>query len=189
MELDNLSPRELLHFAINASNNGRADLAIQYLKKLVAEEPENPEALFLLGSEYAEINMFDEAISFMEKALKVSPDAHIIRFQLGMLLLTLNQNDDAKSCLTPLESIEDNHEIYHYGQALLAIIDEDIEKGQQFLQQGLSLPNSNPSLEANMQKLMEKISAGNVDNNQTEKTDSEADSQNTSNLFLSVYDS
>ncbi len=185
MEIKNLSPRELLHFALHASKNGRTDFAIQYLKQLVTNEPENLDALFLLGSEYAEISLFDEAISSLQKALTIAPDAHIVRFQLGMLFLTLNQNENASEHLKNLETLPEDNAIFHYAKGLQAIIENDLETSKSYLKQGLSLPNDNPSLKSNISKLLENISTAAQD----EPTGFSDKDDNASSMFLSVYDS
>jgi len=185
MELDTLTPKELLHFALHASKNKRSDSAILYLKHLIEIQPENLDGLFLLGSEYAEIEMYDEGIVFMEKALEISPDAHLVRYQMSMLQLTLNQNEKAIENLQPLTDIEDSNIFFHYAKGLIAINDKDIEQAKSHIQSGLELQNDNIPLKENMTNLLARLSSTEAEN----ITDNPETTDSSSKLFLSVYDS
>ena len=191
MEISPLTCRELMHFALYTSKIKRADLTIQYLKQLIQIEPDNVDALFLLGSEYAEINLIDEGVEAMEKALQLSEEAHLVRFQLAMLQLSIGENQKAIDGLTHLEDLPEEALLYHYAKGMLALMDEHIETAMDWLTKGLSLPTDNQPLQVNMQALLDKIKRAEKNNETSEllkNEDESDDNKNASKLFLSIYD-
>ena len=126
MDLDNLSPRELLHFALYATQNDRSDHAIIYLKQLLQLQPQDAQAMFLLGAEYAQLNMHDEALAWMAEAVEAGPDNHLARFQLGLMHFSLDNHTAARQNLSLLPPTDEGDPLLHYARALLAYMDNDM---------------------------------------------------------------
>jgi tetratricopeptide (TPR) repeat protein len=189
MELDNLSPRELLHFALNASNNDRSDLAIQYLKKLISLEEDNVQGLFLLGSEYAEIKMYDEALEFMDKALAIAPDAHIVRFQQAMLLLTLGKQEQAIELVKPMLELEDTNALKHFTLGLISLHNNELEEGKNHIEFGLTLDDDNEALMKNMQAILNNLNKSTSTQDSSDENDSDDEGASSGKIFLSAYES
>lgn len=180
MDISLLTQKELLHFALYATTNNRSDHSIMYLKAFLKNEPNHVDALFLLGSEYAEINMYDEAIVYLERALAISPDAHLIRFQLGMMQLTLGNDQNSRETITPLLSIDDNNPIKHFALGINSIIAKNALDAVEKINKGLQLGSDNISLVNNMTKLVETL------NSNIEQSSSE-EGQADNSMFLSIY--
>jgi len=176
------SQKELFHLALHASKNQRTDESLRYLKQLLKQEPEHPEALFLIGSEYAEISMFDEAIECMSKALVLLPEADVVRFQLAMLHFAMNNYHESKELLsTLLEATADNP--YHFlAKGITLLANDSKEEALTELKQALTMPLNNPALVANMEQFIGHIEK-NIDNPEL----IDLPNENSREMFLSAY--
>ncbi len=189
MDMNNLSSRELLHFGIYASKTKRSDVAIQYLKRLVDIEPNNYDGLFLLGSEYAEVGLFEEGINAMKQVIESVEDAHLVRFQLAMLYVTTGLNDKALKQFQVLSDLPGDNALSIFSAGLTAIIQEEKQQGIALLEKGLTLPSNNDALSQNMSKMLEKIKASDGADSEQVTTMTENSDDRSSKMFLSVYDS
>ncbi len=65
--------------------NNRFEEAEKYLKKILKDNPENPDALFYMGLLNEMLNRFTEAREYYEKVLSVSPGYHSAEEHLARL--------------------------------------------------------------------------------------------------------
>src|SRR4051812_47853081 len=87
---DNLDNEELLHIGITAMMKNDHPTAISILKRSIEMHPEFPQAHYLLGAAYAQIGMFERAVTEMERSVQLDPKLDMARFQLGFLYLRSN---------------------------------------------------------------------------------------------------
>lgn len=69
--------------------------ALQALKSSNSDHPNNELLLGLLASQYAQLNMYDNAKSTYESLLVINNQNYLARFQLGMLEFLANKNKEA----------------------------------------------------------------------------------------------
>ena len=76
-------------------SNGFTAMAIRELTRADELDPNNPETLVWLGEAYRRKLRHEQALSFMERALAVTPENHIVQLNLSGLYIQLERYDEA----------------------------------------------------------------------------------------------
>lgn len=153
-----LSENELLHLAIEASNRERYDLSIGYLKQAIAVPgPLAAKTHFLLGTQYAQIGMYEDAERFMQLAVTFEPEFDIAVFQLGLLQLTSGKPDAAEASWQGLDFLPAGHGLNHFRRGMLALQRNALAEAETELRAGLATPLPNAPLLAEMQRITDNI--------------------------------
>lgn len=190
-----LDSEELLHLAMAAINAGQHPQAMAMLKQALKQDPNNGLVTYLLAAEYAQVGMFDRAMEGMEAALKKAPDLEMARLQLGLLYTARDRLGEARPLFERLESLPLEDALHWFGAGLLALLDEQVQTCREALQKGMQLNRGNPSLNADMQRILTQLDqhsttgqASNVKTDvSTNKTEKSASPQAANSLFLSRY--
>ncbi|MFC4161868.1 hypothetical protein [Chitinimonas lacunae] len=155
---DVLTTEELLHLAIEASNRERYDLSISYLKAAIgrAEQPDARLA-FMLGSQYAQIKMFDDARQWLEQSVAIDPDFEIAVFQLGLMYLLGNDMANNERVWAHLDRLPPEHALRCFREGLLAIARDQFDAGVAAIEQGLAVGYANPPLLEEMRKVIANV--------------------------------
>jgi tetratricopeptide (TPR) repeat protein len=156
-ELATLSQTELLALALEATRRGDSGHSMAYLKEASARGDASEQAHFLLGSEYAQIGLMDQARQHFQRAVDLNAEFSIARFQLGLLQLTNAQPEEALSTWSALSALGSEHplEIFHLGMQHL--IRDEFVACLQCLERGIALNTDNPALNTNMQLVIERV--------------------------------
>lgn len=93
---------ETLKLAIHASEHGDAHSAIRYLTELLSVQPEHGAACYFLAMQYAEIGLFERAITTLQHEIRINPTFDIAQFQLGLLHLQTQQTLQAEQLFSSL---------------------------------------------------------------------------------------
>lgn len=153
-----LDADELLHFAVQASQNQQNEKAILYLKHALQQAPDNAKLHYFLGAEHAAIGMMDRAIEEMSHAVKLAPELETAHFQLGLLYATSAQIEQADKAWRALDKLGENNPLYLFKTGLLQLADDDFENATENLSRGISVNHANPDLNTDMQRILEGIS-------------------------------
>lgn len=155
-----LTQPELLALALEAARRDDGGRSLAYLKEAVARPDASAEALFMLGSEYAQLGLLPDAKAFMARAIEVSPDLHIARFQFGLLQLTSGEPEAAQAIWAPLAALDEAHP-QHYLQSfhrgLISLIADKFDAAVEAIQEGLRLNQSNEPLNADMRRILDAV--------------------------------
>lgn len=152
-----LDSEELLHLAMAAINAEQHPQAMALLKQGRQQDPDNALLLYLLAAEYAQVGMFDRAMAGMEAALALEPDLQMARLQLGLLYTARDRLTDARPLFERLRELSAEDALHWFGTGLLALLDEKPEDCRTALEKGISLNQSNPSLSADMQRILMQL--------------------------------
>lgn len=152
-----LDAAEYLHLALNASQKGDSHAALNYLKEVLALEPRNAPAQYLLAAEHAELGLYDRAIAGMETALELDPSLDTARFQLGLLYLQSSRKDDARLAFSELQARTLDTALGYCAQAYLAMLDEDAARAIPLLRQGIEACSANPALRGDMERVLASL--------------------------------
>ncbi len=152
-----LDAREYLHLAINAMAREEHHAALNYIKEVLALEPENATALYLLGAEHAELGLYDRAIEEMEQALLLDSGIEMARFQLGLLYLKVDRLDDAIKAFNDVVEHSQADSLVAYASGLVALCEGDVPRAREKLALGLSGASDNPALKKDMQELLNNL--------------------------------
>ncbi|MCP4996273.1 MAG: tetratricopeptide repeat protein [Gammaproteobacteria bacterium] len=106
--------------ALYAATISRVDILEQDLKLLLSENPEHADALNALGYTLADqTDRYQEALGYIEKALKLKPDAPAILDSMGWVQYRLGNMEQALKYLRQaLEKLPDHEISAHLGEVL-----------------------------------------------------------------------
>lgn len=145
----------LLGMALAAMEGGRSIEAGEVLARLLALEPENVHARYLHAALQAEASMPEEAEAGFRAVLAAAPEFSIARFQLGQLLWLRGAGAEATQVLMPL--CETGDALAAYARGLVALAADDRPRAVLELRSGLGLPQANPALASDMQRLCAQL--------------------------------
>lgn len=148
-------PDKLFDLALQASHAKDTQKSIRYIKLAIDGNPEDARMHYLLGSLYADIGLYDNAISNMENALDLDDNYHIARFHLGLLYLMANRQQEAELTWQRLETLDDNHYLTLFKRGLLKIVNDDVREGIALIKAGIDNNHINESLNHDMQAAMD----------------------------------
>lgn len=150
-----LTAEELMHLAMHAIGHNSPDKAITLLKKVLAIEPQNGKAHYLLGAVHAEIGMYDQAAEEMAIALDLEPDLHTARFQLGLLNLTSGKVESAEEIWEGLNHLGERDPLYLFKTGMLHLVKDEFRQCVDALKTGIELNGFNEDLNNDMRRVMQ----------------------------------
>lgn len=156
MDLDSLSQSELLALSLEAGRRGDSAHLMAYLKIAVARDDATAQAQFLLGSEYAQAGLMDQAFHHLKAAVDLDPALGIARFQLGLLHLTHAQVEQAVETWQPLSNLGEGHPLNLFRQGLEHLARDEFEACIALLERGIEHNHENAALNADMQRVIEQ---------------------------------
>ena len=112
----------------------KQDEAAEMLTNLLKKKPDYCEASLLLGDILFQQEMYKEATSVYQEALKHDPTNYDLYYNLGIAYTMLNDFENAKICYEKAADI--NHLLYNakYSLAEIALIYKEIEAQKYFMQ-------------------------------------------------------
>lgn len=160
MEINNLSldTQELFHLALKAMEHDQTEQAILHLKLLLDNEPEHGRAHYLLGALHAEIGMYERAIEDMQRAVELEHDIPTAHFQLGLLYATNGMAAEAQQAWAALDKLGENDPLFIFKRGLTHLIHDEFEACAEDLNKGIQLNQMNPTLNNDMQRIVQTIS-------------------------------
>lgn len=126
----NANPADLqarLTVANYAHDNRFFDKAIENYKIYLVKKPDDPDALVDLGICYNDLGNLDDARSYMERAVKVSPKHLLGHFNLGIVNLRAGDLKAANDWFKKTVALSPNSEI---GQRAQQLLNEHLNTGQ-----------------------------------------------------------
>lgn len=158
--LDSLTQAELVALAVEASRRDDTGHALAYLKEAAARADVSAQALFMLGSEYAQLGMLPDAKAAMHRAVEQDSELWIARFQLGMLHLTSGEPDAAKASWAPFDHMAAHHPDAHlaaFRQGMLHLMADEFDLAVRALRNGVELNSRNEPLNGDMRRVIDAI--------------------------------
>lgn len=134
-----------------------SDLA--QLQAAVSKDPLNAELRYLLGAELAEGGDHEHAIVELATAVKLKPELHTARFQLGLLHLTLARPAECIAAWEPLDAAEGEASLKLFKHGMEALIRDDFQQCIDLLQRGIEVNTTNPPLNRDMAMVIGKAQA------------------------------
>jgi len=154
--MENLDQDELLHLAVQASQQGNAEKSLDYLKR--AEKlGVNAKVLHMMAAEHASLGLYDRAVIEMQQAVQLDPSMHIASFQLGLLHLTMAKPAEAIQAWNNLETLPEEHFLQLFRKGLIALIADDFVQCKQALEAGIGANKIIEPLNGDMRKILEAL--------------------------------
>lgn len=124
------------------------------LEQAIRADPDNARLRHLLAAEYAQAGHPDKAKAEFFHTITLDPAAHVARFQLGLLLLTMGDSTSAIRVWQPLESLPEEAALRHFKLGLEALIHGDRRLCRQELAEGIAGSPANPPLNEDMRRIL-----------------------------------
>ena len=156
--MNDLDAEELFHLALKASDDGNREKSISYLKQSIALDPQ-ANSLYILAAEYAELGMMHRATEFMRQALELNPELWTAWFQLGLLYLSQNYVQEARSAWDNLIELGEDNYLYHLATGMNLLIDENVEESLEALARGMEMNDDNPALNGDISNIINSVLA------------------------------
>ena len=137
--------------------NQNINEAIKTAKEALFEFPNDADLLYLTGTLYADIGLFDEAKDKLKAAVKGLQNPYPAVFQLGLMHYTSGQFDLAESVWRDLEALPENHYLLRFSYGLTALLQDELDHAVTWLEHGMAENNELPALNDDMQVVIERI--------------------------------
>ncbi|HEY5759018.1 MAG TPA: hypothetical protein VIU34_24500 [Steroidobacter sp.] len=151
-----LDSDEYLHLAMHAASTGNPHACLSYLKEVLAREPKQPMALYLLGAQHAQLGLRTRAIEGMRAAIAAEPRLDVARFQLALLLMATDLLEARQQFEAVVGSVDET--LRAFATAMVALTDNKVEIAREQLTLGLSHTVTHPGLCNMMRTLLEQLS-------------------------------
>lgn len=153
---EHLDADELLHLALNASQEGKHDAAITLLKRALSLDAQDARLHYLLGAEHAQIGMYDRALDEMQQAVRHDPSLYTAHFQIGLIHITSGRIEPAAAAWQPLDQLGTEHPLYLFKTGLLHLVKDEFEQCASLLRRGIAANQINPALNRDMERILKE---------------------------------
>ena len=174
--MQQLEPDELLHMALFASQQGRADDTLEPLLALLEKNPSSVEAHYLIAANYAELGLLDRAVTHFQRTVELNPKLDIATIQYGLLLTALDRTDEANTVLDLIVDDETQRPLLDFALGLRALIADDKPLASEHINKGIAANQENAALNDDFGKILDVMN---------EETSGESSS--THQYLLSTY--
>lgn len=147
---------ETLKLAIHASEHGDAHSAIRYLTELLNIQPDHGAACYFLAMQYAEIGLFERAITTLQHAVEINPTFDIAQFQLGLLYLQTQQTLEAEQIFSGLSLSSHDPALTAFSLGYLALFKEQTPNAIHHFQEGIAVC-SNDALSNDIKRVIAQV--------------------------------
>ncbi|MFV5536459.1 tetratricopeptide repeat protein [Acinetobacter pittii] len=147
---------ETLKLAIHASEHGDTHSAIRYLTELLNIQPDHGAACYFLAMQYAEIGLFERAITTLQHAVEINPTFDIAQFQLGLLYLQTQQTLQAEQIFSGLSLSSHDPALTAFSLGYLALFKEQIPNAIHHFQEGIAVC-SNDALSNDIKRVIAQV--------------------------------
>lgn len=147
---------ETLKLAIHASEHGDVHSAIRYLTELLNIQPDHGAACYFLAMQYAEIGLFERAITTLQHAVEINPTFDIAQFQLGLLYLQTQQMLEAEQIFSGLSLSSHDPALTAFSLGYLALFKEQIPNAIHHFQEGIAVC-SNDALSNDIKRVIAQV--------------------------------
>lgn len=131
--------------------------ALRRLSDLLDQYEDDPRLHFLHGSLFAEQQDYAAARDAMRRAVDLAPDFAIARFQLGFLLLTSGEPHAAQEAWGPLHGLPQDNYLRIFVTGLCHLTRDEFDEAVVRLGEGISRNQENPSMNNDMQMIIDEI--------------------------------
>lgn len=157
MDFSALDNEELFHLALHAVGQNQHTEAIQLLKFALERSPDDARLCYLLGVEYAQIELYDRAIEQLEQAVKQDPQLKMAAFQLGLLYLTQGSPEQAVEAWKVIDTVDSHDPVRLFRDGLQHLIRDEFNPCRDLLTRGIQANHAIPALNTDMQRILAQL--------------------------------
>jgi len=158
--LELLETDELLALGLRASAAGDAASALSFFKGALARHPRHAQAHWMLGAEYAALQLSDRAHEHLARAVELDPAQPVARFQLGLLRLTRGDVEGAQQTWQALDERPADDPLRRFGRGLLLLVRGRPAEARLALRAAADDPATDPALRRDLEVVLGRIAGG-----------------------------
>jgi Flp pilus assembly protein TadD len=158
--LELLEADELLALGLQARAATDAAAALAFFKLAVARHPGHARAHWMLGAEYAALQLPDRAHEHLARAVALDPAQPVARFQLGLLRLTRGDVGGAEQAWRGLDDRPAGDPLRRFGRGLLLLAGGRPAEARLELQAAADDPATDPALRRDLEAVLGRIDGG-----------------------------
>ena len=158
--LELLEADELLALGLRASGAGDAASSLSFFKLAVARHPGHAGAHWMLGAEYAALQLPDRAHEHLARAVELDPAQPVARFQLGLLRLTRGDVEGAEQVWRGLDERPVVGPLRRFGRGLLLLVRGRPAEARLELRAAADDPAVAPALRRDIEAVLGRIAGG-----------------------------
>ncbi|MEY3202404.1 MAG: hypothetical protein RIR70_1954 [Pseudomonadota bacterium] len=144
---------------VSCSENLDAEAAIALWQQAAVDHPDSALPYLMIGAEHAQSGATAEAEDAFSRALLIDPSLAIARFQLGLLQMCNNRIPAAVLTWQALGALDAENPLRLFAEGLTALAANQSDEALSKLQRGLIANEDNPSLNRDMQLVIDRINA------------------------------
>ncbi|WP_199611735.1 tetratricopeptide repeat protein [Flocculibacter collagenilyticus] len=164
-------------------------LAQQEVQTGLQNYPEHGQLYFLDAAILAQTGEYERAVTSYQQAITYAPELSIARFQLGLLLATLEEYEASRLTLQPLIAHTQGY-LAAFAQGLLHIFESNLTAATTSIEQGIALNQDNPSLNNDMQLMLTRLSIPSESESTSQQNDNTDEQEATDKThLLDIYHS
>jgi len=182
-----LDADELLHLAIEASNNNNSEKSIELLKQALDVEPKNAKVHYMLGAMHAEIGMYERAVQDMQKSVEIDEGLNTAHFQLGLLHITSGNVLAAEDAWSALDKLGDEHALFLFKRGILSMAADEFQQCINDLKLGIENNTENLPLNKDMKMLITQAEQALNKNNDDSQGEPPNSDNTSSHVFMTAY--
>lgn len=150
-------------WVIEAMAQGRYAQACAQLSTMLAVAPEDPQLHYAAGAVYAQQQDYGQAEQHWRMAQALAPGWREVSFDLGLLYVSLNRPEDARTVLRGLVMEESQDPVVEYAKGLWAILEGAWPEAGERLRRGMAADRGNGPRRADLQRVMARIAVAMTD--------------------------
>jgi tetratricopeptide (TPR) repeat protein len=124
--------------------NGDYDGAITMLEDVLAKDPKDPNALYLIGMSYSKKQMYTEAIEALIQVVKLAPNFPPAQFELAICYQDKGDTDAALEHYRKTLELDPNNPDAAYNAGLILFEQNQVDEALALFEKALSLRSDDP---------------------------------------------
>lgn len=154
-----LNSEELFHLGLHALGEDDVEKSLVLFKRCVDKDASHVKATYMVGALYAQIQMMDRAVEWMQRAIELDSSEKTAVFQLGLVYLTSGEIEKARSIWVDLQELQSEHSFRLFSEGMLALVEDDFAQCVAKLELGIANNDFNAPLNNDMRRVIESAAA------------------------------
>ncbi|HEY4082293.1 MAG TPA: hypothetical protein VGM81_16500 [Burkholderiaceae bacterium] len=147
----------LITEGLSASRANQTQAALACFTQASQEQPQSGLPHFLIGTEYAQAGLVQEAELAFANAVLLSPNMSIARYQLGLLQFSSDRLAMALVTWQPLLALPEDDPLRQFVLGFSALGQEALDAAIVCFQKGMALNQSNPPMNRDIELVLAQI--------------------------------
>jgi len=127
-----------VHISFLYQEQGKIKEAIDFLKQVIQNVPDNPELMIYLGSFYEETGELAKALETLKQGIKIDPDNSKLHFRLGIVYDKLGRKDDSiETMKTVIKLDPKNASALNYLGYTYADLGKNLDEAERLIKEAL----------------------------------------------------